>query len=256
MAERVAKSLTYQRIHHELRDAILSGEYGPGDRFPTEREIGARFGVSRITANKILHGLVAEKLVEYRHGVGTFVCSATGESQVAQQASLTAFCRANDQLLTSSVQEFQVISSGEIPDWAAQDLALTGPSRITRLERLRHINGEPALHETAFILNALIPRFSATEASESLLGYVNSRGLTIQQVSVRVRPSVTTKPIAKSLKLEHPTALLAIRRILYLDDTSPIATVQQLWHPERIRITSTHHIFDVEPDGLEIKLIP
>jgi DNA-binding GntR family transcriptional regulator len=44
-----------------------------GDRFLTERQVSEQFGVSRATANKALANVVAEGVLEFRKGVGTFV---------------------------------------------------------------------------------------------------------------------------------------------------------------------------------------
>ena len=63
----------YHQLNDRLRRLAMSGDLAPGARFPTERELAARFGVSRVTANKALSQLVVEGLLEFRPGVGTFV---------------------------------------------------------------------------------------------------------------------------------------------------------------------------------------
>ncbi|MDX2066093.1 MAG: GntR family transcriptional regulator [Fimbriimonadaceae bacterium] len=257
MAERVAKSLTYRRIHDELREAILGAEYAPGERFPTERDIAARFGVSRITANKILHGLVAERLLEYRHGVGTFVRNADGTALIAQSASLTEALAAAGHHVTSTVLGVTVSPSTEIPGWAVQDLALRGTSRVTAIHRNHTINHLPAVSEVAYVLSALVPGFTEADGTGSLFGYLTSqRGLTVQRVDCRIRPVTSTKAISKSFKIEHPSALFAVHKVLYLDDTSPMATIQQLWHPDRLELASSLNVFDSQPEGITLRYQP
>ena len=56
-----------------IRKKLYSGKYTPGTRFYTEREIAARFGVSRAIAAKAIYRLVSEGLLESRHGSGTYV---------------------------------------------------------------------------------------------------------------------------------------------------------------------------------------
>ena len=61
----------------QIREAILSGRYQPGDRLPTEREMAVHFGVSRVTVRDALRALEAAGLVEVRvggHG-GPFVAA-------------------------------------------------------------------------------------------------------------------------------------------------------------------------------------
>ena len=72
------KSFAVKPVHLRLaelcRKAIVSGNFLPGDRFPSERELAERYEVSRATANKVISTLVAEGLLELRKGIGSRVC--------------------------------------------------------------------------------------------------------------------------------------------------------------------------------------
>jgi DNA-binding FadR family transcriptional regulator len=52
----------------QIRRAILSGQYRPGDRLPTEREMAQQFGVSRVTVRDALRALEANGLVRVKIG--------------------------------------------------------------------------------------------------------------------------------------------------------------------------------------------
>lgn len=52
---------------------ILSGELAPGTRLPPERDLAARFNVSRPTLREAIHVLEALDLLEVRPGGGTYV---------------------------------------------------------------------------------------------------------------------------------------------------------------------------------------
>jgi DNA-binding FadR family transcriptional regulator len=52
----------------QIRRAILSGLYRPGDRLPTEREMAQQFGVSRVTVRDALRALEANGLVRVKVG--------------------------------------------------------------------------------------------------------------------------------------------------------------------------------------------
>jgi GntR family transcriptional regulator len=73
-AMRIVREPMYQQMNELLRELLRIGEFAEGDQFLTEREVAARFQVSRPTANKVLAGMVSEGLLEFRKGVGTFVC--------------------------------------------------------------------------------------------------------------------------------------------------------------------------------------
>ena len=63
----------YVQIKEILEKDIRKGVFQPGERFPTERELCERFGVSRITIRQALQELVKDGLL-YRHqGSGSYV---------------------------------------------------------------------------------------------------------------------------------------------------------------------------------------
>jgi GntR family transcriptional regulator, histidine utilization repressor len=62
----------YLRVKQHLKDSLAQGRFPPGALMPSEAELVARFGVSRMTVSRALRELQAEGLVERVQGVGTF----------------------------------------------------------------------------------------------------------------------------------------------------------------------------------------
>jgi GntR family transcriptional repressor for pyruvate dehydrogenase complex len=54
-------------------EIITSGEVGPGDRLPTERELGRRLGLSRSTVREAIRSLELLGVLDSRQGDGTYV---------------------------------------------------------------------------------------------------------------------------------------------------------------------------------------
>ena len=63
----------YKQVAADLRRRIMSGELEVGARIPPHRELATRYGVSVITINKALSGLVSEGTLYSHVGRGTFV---------------------------------------------------------------------------------------------------------------------------------------------------------------------------------------
>ncbi|GAA3363154.1 GntR family transcriptional regulator [Streptomyces antimycoticus] len=63
----------YEQIADALRQSIRAGQLTPGERLPAEDKLAARYRTSVPTLQRALSELVAEGLIDRRHGVGTFV---------------------------------------------------------------------------------------------------------------------------------------------------------------------------------------
>jgi GntR family transcriptional repressor for pyruvate dehydrogenase complex len=53
----------YLQVAEQIRQAIMAGDFAPGDELPTERELGETFGVSRASVREALRSLRAEGLI-------------------------------------------------------------------------------------------------------------------------------------------------------------------------------------------------
>ncbi|MEV2255903.1 GntR family transcriptional regulator [Streptomyces sp. NPDC050147] len=72
-SETGARRPKYQRIADDLKAAIESGEYGPGDRLPGENALATQYDVAGLTARQALKILRIEGLVETKKGAGARV---------------------------------------------------------------------------------------------------------------------------------------------------------------------------------------
>ena len=76
-----------QPLYVQLKDALVRrlsrGEFVAGGAFPTQRELVEHYGVSSITARRVLDELTREGVIERRNGVGTFVRAAVRPKRLA-----------------------------------------------------------------------------------------------------------------------------------------------------------------------------
>jgi GntR family transcriptional regulator, transcriptional repressor for pyruvate dehydrogenase complex len=67
---------------HEVRKqivaAITSGEFAPGHKLPSENDLSAALGVSRVSVREALRSIEAIGLIEIHHGRGSFVTTGPG----------------------------------------------------------------------------------------------------------------------------------------------------------------------------------
>jgi GntR family transcriptional repressor for pyruvate dehydrogenase complex len=58
-----------------IKEMILSGELGPGDRLPPEKELSERLGLSRSSMREAVKALEVIRVLDVRRGDGTYVTS-------------------------------------------------------------------------------------------------------------------------------------------------------------------------------------
>ena len=72
-ANKIVRPSISETVYHDLRQRIVSGEWTPGERIPSENEIAEAYGVSRVSVRSALQKLIALNLLENRQGDGTYV---------------------------------------------------------------------------------------------------------------------------------------------------------------------------------------
>lgn len=77
MLKRITKETVTKNIIKQIRAMIQSGEFQPGKKIPSERQLTEAFSVSRIAVREAIKSLEANGLVEVRPGEGTFVKTPT-----------------------------------------------------------------------------------------------------------------------------------------------------------------------------------
>jgi GntR family transcriptional regulator, transcriptional repressor for pyruvate dehydrogenase complex len=68
MIEPVRSRRLSEEVEGRIRELFDTRQLEPGDRLPTEKEMGARFGVSLVTVREALRGLETRGLVEKKRG--------------------------------------------------------------------------------------------------------------------------------------------------------------------------------------------
>jgi DNA-binding transcriptional regulator YhcF (GntR family) len=76
---------TSARIAADLRSRIAAGEFGPGDRVPSTRELTRRWGVAMATATRALSLQQDEGVLRSVRGVGTVVAARPATARPARR---------------------------------------------------------------------------------------------------------------------------------------------------------------------------
>jgi GntR family transcriptional regulator len=63
----------WKQVYAVMTERIVDGTYPPGQRLPSAMAICDEFGISQVTAKRVLTELRAAGLAEMQPGIGTFV---------------------------------------------------------------------------------------------------------------------------------------------------------------------------------------
>jgi DNA-binding GntR family transcriptional regulator len=213
----------YQQLTARLRDQAVR-HFRPGDKFLTERQIVARFGISRATANKALAGLVSEGVLEFRKGIGTFVRPAI-IYDVHSLVSFTEKARAAGKIPATEVLTFHRLTAAEV-ERDAQDAWGIGASDAMEfwlIDRLRTADGVPVILEHRYVSVALCPRLSRRDVEGSLYAAWSVRhGLTIGGANEIIRAVALHRSEAARLRVPARSPALEVRAVGYLADGRPL----------------------------------
>jgi DNA-binding LacI/PurR family transcriptional regulator len=81
----------YQQVAADIRRKIASGAMPVGHQLQPHRELAISYGVSVVTINKALSGLVTEGLLTSRVGRGTFVADRPGAADASKRGDMIGF---------------------------------------------------------------------------------------------------------------------------------------------------------------------
>jgi GntR family transcriptional regulator len=172
----LAREPIYHQIHTQLRE-LVAKERPVGSKFLTEREVCDRFGVSRPTANKALSSLVAEGVLEFRKGVGTFVKGRSGglDYNLHALVSFTEEAVAAGRQPRTDVLQFERLTAGDVLDDIPAILGVEASEKLLYVERLRLADGMPVILERRYVVARYCPGLTRKDAAGSIYRLFSKR---------------------------------------------------------------------------------
>jgi GntR family transcriptional regulator len=221
MPYELVKEPIYQQLNRVLRELISSGEFGPGAKFLTERQIAERFQVSRATANKSLSSLVSEGFLEFSKGVGTFVRGRSMDYNLRTLVAFTEEALAAGKRPATRVLRFSLASAAPAPDEVRA--ALKAASQLFFIERVRLADGIPVILERRWVDAGLCPGMTTADVQGSLYAVWTGRyGLKISGAEQRIRAVNIKGAEGRALEVASGAAGLMVISVGYLVGGQPL----------------------------------
>jgi GntR family transcriptional regulator len=202
----------YFQIKEDIISRINSGEWVVGAKIPTEVELVAFYGVSRMTLRKALDELADERVLYKERGIGTFAAKRQIVRNQEHLAGLSEEMESQGRVVRSVVRANEVV---DLPN-VARDLQQTAPS-IHHLQRIRYVDNEVLLRDDTFLPLAIAEqaRISELGENESLFVKLESSGIALLYGEKDVRAILATPQLAKTLSCRQGHPLLHVRTIVH-----------------------------------------
>jgi GntR family transcriptional regulator len=207
-----------------------------GEAIPSERQLSADLGVSRLTVRAALDELVREGYLLRRRGAGTFV----SEPKIAQELTMTSFTedmRRRGLRPESRTLELKVTPAGAR---LGRFLHLSPSEPILVAKRLRMADHETMAIETLHVRESLVPGLSAKDLEQkSFYELLRDRyGIVIAGGTQTIEPTVTNEEESLALGVPLHSPAFLFERFTESEVGEPVEFVHSIYRGDRYRLVT------------------
>lgn len=224
----------YHQLATALRERILSGEWPPGTKIPTEDQLGEMYGVSRVTIRSAVRTLVEAGFLERGQGRGTFVREPTLTAGERGLLSFSDEMRALGLRPGSRMLELDTVPA---PAGVAERLALEPRAPVHRIRRLRTGDGRPIGLQTAHLpAERFVHLPEAMNEGASLYRVLQDRyGVVLGQARETFSVTQLAARDARTLGVEPGACAFHVERVA-VDEHGPFEYTLSRMRGDRYRI--------------------
>jgi GntR family transcriptional regulator len=203
----------YARLRDALRARILDGRLKPHDKLPSEAELSAAHGVSRITVRQALGDLQKEGLIVRLQGKGAFVSQPHASQQLQRLQGLGEALAGQGQAVHSQRLEAKTVRA---PAALAQRLGLPAGETVFQLTTLRYLDRQPLSVNTSHFPLQLGERLARLDISGRDFIDVLERelGQKVEQAHLEISAMLLAAREARWLKVDAGAPALKVDRVV------------------------------------------
>jgi len=216
----------YQQLKAGILEQIARGALRPGDRVPSENELVAAAGVSRMTANRALRELHNEGVVERIAGSGTFVAELKATSHPLEVRNI-----AEEVAQRGHAWSAAVLTQERTPaDRRVADALQLRPGQHVFHVRLVHSeDGVPIRLEDRHVVTDFAPDFIEQDFTQLTPSACLSTISPLQDAEHVVRAEMPSGGVQRALAMAAGEPCLVITRRTW-SDGRPVS-YGRLYHP-------------------------
>ncbi len=225
-ARQTAPASPYQRIKQHLMAGLSAGHWPPGALMPSEAELTALFGVSRMTVNRAIRELQAEGLVARAQGVGTFA------APLHRVSSTLTIHDLHDEIVARGHRHDAAVQLQRAEPAAAAlaaQLGIAPGARVFHTLIVHHENGVPLQSEDRYVNPACAPDYLDQDFTRQTPTHYlfEVTALWRAQYSIESARATTQEAVLLQIDPDQP-CLIVVRRTF---SRLAAITIARLVHP-------------------------
>jgi GntR family transcriptional regulator len=221
----------YHQVYLVLREQLAEGRHDAG--LPGELALAGQFGVARVTVRKALQRLADEGLISRAPGRGTAPVKRAAAPATTRRAPMDGLLQNLIGMAEATTVEVLCCDELPAPEPVAAALGLEAGAPVQKAVRVRSTREGPLSHITTWVPAALA-RFGRRElARQPILLLLEAQGLRIGRAEQRITAKLADAEVARHLKVEVGSPLLAVQRLVFDADDRPVQWLQGLYRPDR-----------------------
>ncbi|MFC6592365.1 GntR family transcriptional regulator [Deinococcus lacus] len=201
----------YPQIYQTIKRRLLSGTYAGGQALPSEPQLAAEFGVSRMTVRRAIDELERGGYLQRVQGAGTYATGSRFRQGKFEVRPFREWTRQGEHRL-KVLRSLTLEATPEI----ASVLASKPGATVHFLHRLRLAGDEPQIIEKRYLNAALCGTLTEEEwGADSVHELLMARGVTITRLEQNLEAVNLQPEEAELLRLPVGAAAFLLRRTTY-----------------------------------------
>jgi GntR family transcriptional regulator len=217
------RRIRYQEIAAELRELAVAG--AAGSLLPSESELSARFGASRVTVRRALEVVREEGLIASRQGFGWYVATEPVRQRLEHLGTIEDQLEEVGRRAERRVTEF---AFGAPPEPVAEIL---GTDQVLRVKRLNLADGEPFAVVTVWCPASLGQKLSREDVEQR--PFYELLGVSLRGATQTIGADSAERADAELLHVPIGSPLLTCQRVTTDTDGHPVLVSEHLYPAHR-----------------------
>ncbi|MEM9448447.1 MAG: GntR family transcriptional regulator [Cyanobacteria bacterium P01_E01_bin.6] len=209
-------------ISEQLKDHIEAGQYEPGEKLPSEFDLGGAFGVSRTTIRRAIANLMKQGLVTTQQGKGSFVSDRHKISFSMANPLMQFDIALKHQGYVGRIQSLRFQHTHPPIDVMKKLELRDGDPPVYLQEKIIYADESPIAIEVDYFPDAIGERLSEQLASRFTYSTLETQGIKLHAAKVSLESIPASYELSEQLLVPLGMPLLVFNFVAYQEKRIPV----------------------------------